>query len=164
MFKSLNEAKPDMGNLIDNLTFKIAYRLSYDSNGGTKAKASQISSMTEGKASETDGKVKTVADDAAGRTVLECKRSGEGATGPYADKFCWIDWSNLPLDSSGKPTPVRINVPGGHIDADATVAHTDNAALTAKDFTGNKWSRLIPAYRLTGNTCLLYTSPSPRDA
>lgn len=58
-FKSLNEAKPDMGNLIDNLTFKIAYRLSYDSNGGTKAKASQISSMT-------DGKVKTVADDAAG--------------------------------------------------------------------------------------------------
>lgn len=65
MFKSLNEAKTDMGNLIDNLTFKIAYRLSYDSNGGTKAKASQISSMTEGKASETDGKVKTVADDAA---------------------------------------------------------------------------------------------------
>lgn len=65
MFKSLNEAKPDMGNLIDNLTFKIAYRLSYDSNGGTKAKASQISSMTEGKASETDGKVKTAADDAA---------------------------------------------------------------------------------------------------
>ena len=156
-FKSLNEAKPDMGNLIDNLTFKIAYRLSYDSNGGTKAKASQISSRTEGKASETDGKVKTVADDAAGRTVLECKRSGEGATGPYADKFCWIDWSNLPLNRTGEPIPVRINVPDGHIDADATVAHTDNAALTAKDYTGNKWSRLIPAYRLTGNTALAFT-------
>lgn len=156
-FKSLNEAKPDMGNLIDNLTFKIAYRLSYDSNGGTKAKASQISSMTEGKVSETDGKVKTVADDAAGRTVLECKRSGEGATGPYADKFCWIDWSNLPLNRTGEPIPVRINVPDGHIDADATVAHTDNAALTAKDYTGNKWSRLIPAYRLTGNTALAFS-------
>lgn len=155
-FRSLNEAKPDMGNLIDNLTFKIAYRLSYDSNGGTKAKASQISSMTEGKASETDGKVKTVADDAAGRAVLECKRSGEGATGPYADKFCWIDWSNLPLNRTGEPIPVRINVPSGHIDADATVAHTDNAALTAKDFTDNKWSRLIPAYRLTGNTALAF--------
>ena len=156
-FRSRNEAKPDMGNLIDNLTFKIAYRLSYDSNGGTKAKASQISSRTEGKASETDGKVKTVADDAAGRAVLECKRSGEGATGPYADKFCWIDWSNLPLNRTGEPIPVRINVPDGHIDADATVAHTDNAALTAKDFTGNKWSRLIPAYRLTGNTALAFT-------
>lgn len=156
-FKALNAVDPTKGNLIDNLTFKIAYRLSYDSNGGTKAKASQISSRTEGKASETDGKVKTVADDAAGRTVLECKRSGEGATGPYADKFCWIDWSNLPLNRTGEPIPVRINVPGGHIDADATVAHTDNAALTAKDFTGNKWSRLIPAYRLTGNTALAFT-------
>ena len=62
-FKALNAVGPTKGNLIDNLTFKIAYRLSYDSNGGTKAKASQISSMTEGKASETDGKVKTVADE-----------------------------------------------------------------------------------------------------
>lgn len=156
-FKALNAVDPTKGNLIDNLTFKIAYRLSYDANGGAKTNASQISSMTEGKASETDGKVKTVADDAAGRTVLECKRSGEGATGPYADKFCWIDWSNLPLNRTGEPIPVRINVPGGHIDADATVAHTDNAALTAKDFTGNKWSRLIPAYRLTGNTALAFT-------
>lgn len=155
-FKALNAVDPTKGNLIDNLTFKIAYRLGYDANGGTKAKASQISSMTEGKASETDGKVKTVADDAAGRAVLECKRSGEGATGPYADKFCWIDWSNLPLNRTGEPIPVRINVPSGHIDADATVAHTDNAALTAKDFTGNKWSRLIPAYRLTGNTALAF--------
>ena len=65
-FKALNAVDPTKGNLIDNLTFKIAYRLGYDANGGTKAKASQISSMTEGKASETDGKVKTVTDDAAG--------------------------------------------------------------------------------------------------
>ena len=62
-FKALNAVDPTKGNLIDNLTFKIAYRLSYDANGGTKAKASQISSMTEGKASETDGKVRTVADE-----------------------------------------------------------------------------------------------------
>lgn len=109
-----------------------------------------------GAASDATGAVTTTADDTGGRTVLDCRQSGEGATGPYADKFCWIDWSNLPLDSSGKPTPVRINVPGGHIDADATVTHTDNAALTAKDFTGNKWSRLTPAYRLTGNTALAF--------
>lgn len=66
-----------------------------------------------GAASDTTGAVTTTADDTGGRTVLDCRQSGEGATGPYADKFCWIDWSNLPLDSSGKPTPVRINVPGG---------------------------------------------------
>lgn len=66
-FKALNAVDPTKGNLIDNLTFKIAYRLSYDSNGGTKAKASQISSMTEGKASETaasrmNGTVRLAAD------------------------------------------------------------------------------------------------------
>ena len=48
MFKSLNEAKPDMGNLIDNLMFKIAYRLSYDSNGGAKTNASKISASSNG--------------------------------------------------------------------------------------------------------------------
>lgn len=110
-----------------------------------------------GAASDTTGAVTTTADDTDGRTVLDCRQSGEGATGPYADKFCWIDWSNLPLDSSGKPTPVRINVPGGHIDADATITHTDNAALAVKDYTGSKWSRLTSAYKLTGNTALAFS-------
>lgn len=116
-----------------------------------------------GAASDTTGAVTTTADDTGGRTVLDCRQSGEGATGPYADKFCWIDWSNLPLDSSGKPTPVRINVPGGHIDADATITHTDNAALTVKDYTGSKWSRLIPAYKLTGNTALAFSGRMGRQ-
>ena len=111
---------------------------------------------TNGVASDTTGAVTTTADDTGGRTVLNCRQSGEGATGPYADKFCWIDWSNLPLSRTGEPIPVRIDVPGGHIDADATITHTDNAALTTKDFTGNKWSQLIPAYRLTGNTALAF--------
>ena len=118
---------------------------------------------TNGVASDTTGAVTTTADDTGGRTVLDCRQSGEGATGPYADKFCWIDWSNLPLDSSGKPTPVRINVPGGHIDADATITHTDNAALAAKDFTGSKWSRLTSAYKLTGNTALAFSGRMGRQ-
>lgn len=118
---------------------------------------------TTGAASDTTGAVTTTADDTGGRTVLDCMQSGEGATGPYADKFCWIDWSNLPLDSSGKPTPVRINVPGGHIDADATITHTDNAALTAKDYTGSKWSRLTSAYKLTGNTALAFSGRMGRQ-
>lgn len=118
---------------------------------------------TTGAASDTTGAVTTTADDTGGRTVLDCRQSGEGATGPYADKFCWIDWSNLPLDSSGKPTPVRINVPGGHIDADATITHTDNAALTAKDYTGSKWSRLTSAYKLTGNTVLAFSGRMGRQ-
>lgn len=111
----------------------------------------------------TTGAVTATADDTDGRTVLECRQSGEGATGPYADKFCWIDWSNLPLDRTGEPTPVRISVPGGHIDADATITHTDNAALAVKDYTGSKWSRLTSAYKLTGNTALAFSGRMGRQ-
>lgn len=116
-----------------------------------------------GAASDTTGAVATTADDTGGRTVLDCRQSGEGATGPYADNFCWIDWSNLPLSRTGEPIPVRINVPGGHIDADATITHTDNAALAAKDFTGSKWSRLTSAYKLTGNTALAFSGRMGRQ-
>lgn len=111
----------------------------------------------------TTGAVTATADDTGGRTVLGCRQSGEGATGPYADNFCWIDWSNLPLSRTGEPIPVRINVPGGHIDADATITHTDNAALAAKDFTGSKWSRLTSAYKLTGNTALAFSGRMGRQ-
>ena len=160
-FKSVASAEWYSGNDLDDIEFSRSYKLTYDKNSSDAA--GEVPSNQRGKentvqpaASKTDGNVKTVSDDAAGRTVLECKQSGEGATGPYADKFCWIDWSNLPLSRTGEPIPVRINVPGGHIDADETITHTDNAALTTKDFTGDKWSRLIPAYRLTGNTALAF--------
>ena len=116
-----------------------------------------------GAASDTTGAVTTTADDTGGRTVLDCRQSGEGATGPYADNFCWIDWSNLPLSRTGEPIPVRINVPGGHIDADATITHTNNAALAAKDFIGSKWSRLTSAYKLTGNTALAFSGRMGRQ-
>lgn len=160
-FKSVASAEWYSGNDLDDIEFSRSYKLTYDKNSADAS--GQVPSNQHGKenttqpaASKTDGNVKTVSDDAAGRTVLECRQSGEGATGPYADKFCWIDWSNLPLSRTGEPIPVRINVPGGHIDADATITHTDNAALATKDFTGDKWSRLIPAYRLTGNTALAF--------
>lgn len=48
-FKALNAVDPTKGNLIDNLTFKIAYRLGYDGNGGTKTGASKISANADGK-------------------------------------------------------------------------------------------------------------------
>lgn len=36
---------------------------------------------TTGAASDTTGAVTTTADDTGGRTVLDCRQSGEGATG-----------------------------------------------------------------------------------
>lgn len=61
-FKSITGIDDVAGNLIDDVRFAYAYPLSYDANGGTKQQASQISSKTFGKASETDGKAKTMQD------------------------------------------------------------------------------------------------------
>ena len=167
-FKSVDAKAWNLGNLLDDIVFDKAYRLSYDKNASDAS--GQVPSNERGRENtvqpakaKTTGTVRTVADDAAGRTVLECKQSGEGATGPYADIFCWIDWSNLPLSRTGEPIPVRINVPGGHIDADATITHTNNAALAAKDFIGSKWSRLTSADKLTGNTALAFSGRMGRQ-
>lgn len=167
-FKSIASAEWYSGNDLDDIEFSRSYKLTYDKNSSDAA--GEVPSNQRGKENttqpartRTSGTVRTVADDAAGRTVLECKQSGEGATGPYADNFCWIDWSNLPLSRTGEPIPVRINVPGGHIDADATITHTNNAALAAKDFIGSKWSRLTSAYKLTGNTALAFSGRMGRQ-
>jgi len=61
-FKSITGIDNVAGNLIDDVRFAYAYPLSYDANGGTKQQASQISSKTFGKTSETDGKAKTMQD------------------------------------------------------------------------------------------------------
>ena len=167
-FKSVASAEWYSGNDLDDIEFSRSYKLTYDKNSADAS--GQVPSNQRGKENttqpartRTSGTVRTVADDAAGRTVLECRQSGEGATGPYADNFCWIDWSNLPLSRTGEPIPVRINVPGGHIDADATITHTNNAALAAKDFIGSKWSRLTSAYKLTGNTALAFSGRMGRQ-
>lgn len=167
-FKSVASAEWYSGNDLDDIEFSRSYKLTYDKNSSDAA--GEVPSNQRGKENttqpartRTSGTVRTVADDADGRTVLECKQSGEGATGPYADNFCWIDWSNLPLSRTGEPIPVRINVPGGHIDADATITHTNNAALAAKDFIGSKWSRLTSAYKLTGNTALAFSGRMGRQ-
>ncbi|KFI91254.1 repeat, TIGR02543 family [Bifidobacterium saguini DSM 23967] len=64
-FKALNNVDPSKGNLIDNLTFTIAYKLDYDANGGAKSDASRISSKTTGESAETTGKVKTIQDSSS---------------------------------------------------------------------------------------------------
>ena len=167
-FKSVASAEWYSGNDLDDIEFSRSYKLTYDKNssdatGEVPSNQRGKENTTQPARTRTSGTVRTVADDAAGRTVLECKQSGEGATGPYADNFCWIDWSNLPLSRTGEPIPVRINVPGGHIDADATITHTNNAALAAKDFIGSKWSRLTSAYKLTGNTALAFSGRMGRQ-
>ena len=66
-FKALNAVDPTKGNLIDNLTFKIAYRLSYDANGGKGQVPSRTEvGKTETAASKTNGTVRPAADKNTG--------------------------------------------------------------------------------------------------
>lgn len=66
-FKALNAVDPTKGNLIDNLTFKIAYRLGYDANGGKGQVPSRTEvGKTETAASKTNGTVRPAADKNTG--------------------------------------------------------------------------------------------------
>lgn len=72
-FKAVNYLDPTKGNLLDDVTFARAYKLSYDKNASDAT--GSVPSNQRGKentvqpaASKTDGNVKMVSDDAAGRT------------------------------------------------------------------------------------------------
>lgn len=88
-FKALNAVDPTKGNLIDNLTFKIAYRLSYDANGGAKKSTSQIKAST-------DGKVKTIAgktDSLPTELVNGSFDYPAGLIAGASTKYPWDDWT-----------------------------------------------------------------------
>lgn len=65
-FKAVNYLDPTKGNLLDDVTFALAYKLSYDKNA-TDANGSVPSDTTEGATKQakakTTGTVKTVADE-----------------------------------------------------------------------------------------------------
>lgn len=96
------------------------------------------------------------ADSASNRLNLDCVRSGKGATGPEADKFCWIDWTGLPLKNG--TTPVRISVDGGYFDADATltIPNSKYVSMFIRDYTAQSRKFLFaPAYKLNGHKTAL---------
>ena len=155
MFKSLNEAKPDMGNLIDNLTFKIAYRLSYDSNGGDKTDTSQIKASS-------DGTVKSIADKTSKVPVHDLEDTD--VPGQYRDfildttkvKFSDVKfengaWLNAPMPDSGDGATAMFPL---KIGASATLpnvgewtdgsghTHSINAVISLHSWNGGSISQL----------------------
>lgn len=155
MFKSLNEAKPDKGNLIDNLTFKIAYRLSYDSNGGDKTDTSQIKASS-------DGTVKSIADKTSKVPVHDLEDTD--VPGQYRDfildttkvKFSDVKfengaWLNAPMPDSGDGATAMFPL---KIGASATLpnvgewtdgsghTHSINAVISLHSWNGGSISQL----------------------
>lgn len=71
------------------------------------------------------------AETVSDTTTLPCVLSGTSATGPEADRFCWVDWSGFDFkDSQTYSTQgrqVRFSMPGGRIEATLRFVPTDPA-------------------------------------
>lgn len=76
-------------SIIDDLSFRLAYKLSYDANGGTKKSTSQIKAST-------DGKVKTIAgktDSLPTELVNGSFDYPAGLIAGVSTKYPWDDWT-----------------------------------------------------------------------
>lgn len=154
-FKALNAVDPTKGNLIDNLTFKIAYRLSYDANGGDKTDTSQIKASS-------DGTVKSIADKTSKVPVHDLEDTD--VPGQYRDfildttkvKFSDVKfengaWLNAPMPDSGDGATAMFPL---KIGASATLpnvgewtdgsghTHSINAVISLHSWNGGSISRL----------------------
>lgn len=154
-FKALNAVDPTKGNLIDNLTFKIAYRLSYDANGGDKTDTSQIKASS-------DGTVKSIADKTSKVPVHDLEDTD--VPGQYRDfildttkvKFSDVKfengaWLNAPMPDSGDGATAMFPL---KIGASATLpnvgewtdgsghTHSINAIISLHSWNGGSISRL----------------------
>ena len=88
-FKAVNYLDPTKGNLLDDVTFARAYKLSYDANGGTKKSTSQIGS-------KTDGTVKAIANTSDSLPAELVNGSFDYPAGLIAGastKYPWDDWT-----------------------------------------------------------------------
>lgn len=154
-FKALNAVDPTKGNLIDNLTFKIAYKLSYDANGGDKTDTSQIKASS-------DGTVKSIADKTSKVPVHDLEDTD--VPGQYRDfildttkvKFSDVKfengaWLNAPMPDSGDGATAMFPL---KIGASATLpnvgewtdgsghTHSINAIISLHSWNGGSISRL----------------------
>ena len=132
-FKALNAVDPTKGNLIDNLTFKIAYRLGYDANGGTKKQASRISSKTFGKAKTA--RTEAIASRASGDELAvnggfdvpkwSIAKEGQGLPWiyVYADKGVVSSYSQYANGQNGTKMPGLTTSSFAWRDADAIGGH-----------------------------------------
>lgn len=76
-------------SIIDDLSFRLAYKLSYDANGGAKKSTSQIKAST-------DGKVKSIADKTDSLPTELVNGSFDYPAGLIAGvstKYPWDDWT-----------------------------------------------------------------------
>lgn len=142
-------------SIIDDLSFRLAYKLSYDANGGAKKSTSQIKAST-------DGKVKTIAGKTSKVPVHDLEDTD--VPGQYRDfildttkvKFSDVKfengaWLNAPMPDSGDGATAMFPL---KIGASATLpnvgewtdgsghTHSINAVISLHSWNGGSISRL----------------------
>lgn len=142
-------------SIIDDLSFRLAYKLSYDANGGTKKSTSQIKAST-------DGKVKSIADKTSKVPVHDLEDTD--VPGQYRDfildttkvKFSDVKfengaWLNAPMPDSGDGATAMFPL---KIGASATLpnvgewtdgsghTHSINAVISLHSWNGGSISQL----------------------
>lgn len=142
-------------SIIDDLSFRLAYKLSYDANGGAKKSTSQIKAST-------DGKVKTIAGKTSKVPVHDLEDTD--VPGQYRDfildttkvKFSDVKfengaWLNAPMPDSGDGATAMFPL---KIGASATLpnvgewtdgsghTHSINAIISLHSWNGGSISRL----------------------
>lgn len=142
-------------SIIDDLSFRLAYKLSYDANGGDKKSTSQIKAST-------DGKVKSIADKTSKVPVHDLEDTD--VPGQYRDfildttkvKFSDVKfengaWLNAPMPDSGDGATAMFPL---KIGASATLpnvgewtdgsghTHSINAVISLHSWNGGSISQL----------------------
>lgn len=142
-------------SIIDDLSFRLAYKLSYDANGGDKTDTSQIKASS-------DGTVKSIADKTSKVPVHDLE--GTDVPGQYRDfildttkvKFSDVKfengaWLNAPMPDSGDGATAMFPL---KIGASATLpnvgewtdgsghTHSINAVISLHSWNGGSISRL----------------------
>ncbi|MDF4081276.1 InlB B-repeat-containing protein [Bifidobacterium longum] len=142
-------------SIIDDLSFRLAYKLSYDANGGAKKSTSQIKAST-------DGKVKSIADKTSKVPVHDLEDTD--VPGQYRDfildttkvKFSDVKfengaWLNAPMPDSGDGATAMFPL---KIGASATLpnvgewtdgsghTHSINAVISLHSWNGGSISQL----------------------
>ena len=142
-------------SIIDDLSFRLAYKLSYDANGGDKTDTSQIKASS-------DGTVKSIADKTSKVPVHDLEDTD--VPGQYRDfildttkvkfsdvKFENVAWLNAPMPDSGDGATAMFPL---KIGASATLpnvgewtdgsghTHSINAVISLHSWNGGSISRL----------------------
>lgn len=142
-------------SIIDDLSFRLAYKLSYDANGGAKKSTSQIKAST-------DGKVKSIADKTSKVPVHDLEDTD--VPGQYRDfildttkvKFSDVKfengaWLNAPMPDSGDGAtamfPLKIGASAtlpnvGEWTDDSGHTHSINAVISLHSWNGGSISQL----------------------